>query len=228
VSGPEPDGSDDFDEVVDLICVGTGSGAIACVIACETEDFEVLHAIAPENYDPATAEYLAQMTTDLGDGFFDGEPAPTRAVPERLARTAGRPRHSEPFCGERLRRWSERCLASPSGVLFTAVSGLGKRMRTDSGEIITATVVDPAGQTGAPAETFAGLIYQEGLIAGALLDGATGRRRVRAGAGLAFALGPGGPWPRPAPPGVIALVGRPAGRFARLEALETPDGCDGE
>ena len=74
----------------------------------------------------------------------------------------------------------------------------------------------------APCEALDGLIYQDGHLAGAALRGESGPRLVRASAGLAFSVGPAGAAPPvlPALPDVsVALVGRRAGRFARIELL---------
>ena len=74
----------------------------------------------------------------------------------------------------------------------------------------------------APCELLDGLIYQDGHLAGAALQGESGRRLVRASAGLAFSVGPAATVP-PALPALrdasVALVGRRAGRFAKIELL---------
>ena len=101
-------------------------------------------------------------------------------------------------------------------MLFTEVPALLARMRTDCGRTITAAPVPGPAEADPCDEMFVGLVYLDGRLAGADVDGPWGRRRIRAEAGLVFGIGPGGP----VPAGVNALVSRPAGRFARLETLE--------
>lgn len=213
-----PDGDDAWDDVVDVVCVGDGPGVLAYGMACAAAGLDVLHVAAPQCFDEGTSAYLAAMTDDLREPAEDVGSAVMRAVAEPLRRDVrGRPDILEPFVGQHLRDWSAQCLAAPSGVLFTEVPAVFGRMRTDSGEVITAVSVDGAPDVPAGRESFAGLVYADGRIAGALVDGPSGPLRVRADAGLAFAVGPTGQ----VSPGVTALVSRPAGRFARLEILET-------
>lgn len=209
-----------WDDIVDVICVGDGPGVQAYGTVCAAAGLDVIHVAAPAVLDPGTAAYLAAMTEDLTDPPDGDDPAAGRVTPAPLRRDArGRPDVLETFVGEHLRQWSARCLASPSGVLFTAVTEVLARMRTAGGEIITAAPVAQA-HLSDPVEVFAGPIYQDGVLAGALLDGPSGPRRVRAHAGLGFAVGD----PAPAwPPGADALVSRPYARFARLEAVEVVD-----
>ena len=209
-----------WDDVVDVICVGEGPGVQAYGTVCAAADLDVIHVSAPAVPDPGTAEYMASMTEDLADPPEVDEPAVRSVAPAPLRRDArGRPDVLETFVGEHLRDWSARCLASPSAVMFTAVPEVFRRLRTSDGEIITAA---PVGEVRLPdpVEAFAGLVYQDGVLAGALLDGPSGPRRVRASAGLAFALdNPAQVWP----PGANALVSRPYARFARLETVEGLD-----
>lgn len=210
-----------WDDVVDVICVGAGVGVLAYRNACAAADLDVLAVRAPAAFDPDTAGYLAAMTDDLTADPADEEPRPVRVTAAPLRRDArGRPDVLDTFVGGRLRQWSGRCLGSSSGVLFTAVPEVFTRMRTAAGEIITAAATEPAPGPARPADVFAGLIHQEGAPAGALLEGPSGLRRVRAEAGLAFALSAGDGWP----PGANALVSRPYARFARLERLLFEDG----
>lgn len=212
-----------WDDVVDVVCVGDGPGVQAYGTVCAAADLDVIHVAAPAVFDPETAAYLAAMAEDLTDPPDGDDPAAGRATPTPLRRDArGRPDVLETFVGEHLRQWSARCLASSSGVMFTAVTEVFTRMRTAGGEIITAAPVAEA-HLSDPVEMFGGLIYQDGVLAGALLNGPSGPRRVRADAGLGFAVGEPAPdWP----PGADALVSRPYARFARLETLivESADG----
>lgn len=215
----EPEAPEDppWDDVVDVICVGEGPGVQAYGTVCAAADLDVIHVAAPAEFDPETTAYFASMTADLASPPAESEPVAGRAVPAPLRRDKrGRPDVLDTFSGGRLRDWSARCLASSSGVMVTAVpDDVLTRLRTADGLIITAAEVGPA-DLPEPVEVFAGLVYQEGVLAGALLDGPGGPRRVRADAGLAFGVGiPAPDWP----PKANALVSRPYARFARLEEL---------
>lgn len=227
---PGPDWDLDWDDVVDVICVGTGAGVRAYRKVCAAADLDVLAVSASAGFDPDTAAYIAAMTEGLvefgaGDHPAGYSPAVTRAGAAALRRDArGRPDVLEPFVGQRLRDFSARCLASPSGVLFTAIPKVFTRMRTDSGEIITAALIDEGAPLTGAEEAFAGLVFGDGRPVGAVVDGPSGRRRVRADAHLAFALGNASP----APAGEFnAVVSRPAARFATLGNLDITDDADG-
>lgn len=211
-----PDGPDgpDWDEVVDLICIGVNPGVLACLSLCAAADLDVLVVGLPESPDPLTAEYLAAMTVDLDDDRVEPDPPAGIAVP--VPARAGR-QTVETFVGEELRRFSARCLHSGSGVLFTQVPDLLTPMRTDTGELLTAATVSGLGEPVPTEGTLAEMVVDEGRIAGALVDGPDGRRLVGAESGLVFAVGRT-PGVSPAGPS-RALVGRRGGRFARLENL---------
>lgn len=227
----------EWDEVVDVICVGSGPGVLAYAIACATAEFDVALAHRPPGYDADALSYLAAMTDDL-----DGCPPREALEVSRAEPTVIRPDRRatvETFAGEQLRQWSARCLASPVGVMFTEVPPMLTPMRAETGELITAAVLGANPSAGAPlmrwlgeradefgieapCEVLDGLIYREGRLAGAALRGESGRRLVRASAGLAFSVGPAvvAPPALPAlPDASVALVGRRAGRFAKIELL---------
>ena len=219
-------GQDDdphWDQVVNVICVGTGSGLDGYAMVCAAADLEVLSvAVPPEGLDAATDDYLSAMTAGLDVGLPPEEPGMLHACAVDPPR--GRGVRLAPFVGEDLRVWSSRCLASSSGVMMTHVPDhILIPMRTTDGELITAAMVPPDHEITAPAETFAALAYADGVIAGALLDGPSGRRAVRADRGIAFAVGPVAAPPITPPGGRLAVVSRPAGRFARLEILAAED-----
>lgn len=221
MTGSEDLPDEHWDDVVDVICVGSTPGVLAYRNACVAADLDVLHIGPPTAVDDHLQSYLAAMTEDLDVPPPETEPVVTRAVPAPIRRDArGRPDILDPFSGEQLRQWSARCVASPFAVLFTQVPDQFTRMRSDTGEIIVAVMVPDDGEIDSDAEIFAGLLYEEGRLAGALVSGSSGSRRVRADAGLALPVGPGGQWPQQAS---LALVSRPAGRFARLEVLESGD-----
>lgn len=209
-----------WDDVVDVICVGSTPGVLAYLTACAASDLDVLHLAAPVEFDDDTTALIAAMTEDLDPGPGESEPVTTRAAPDPLRRDArGRPDTLDPFVGEQLRIWSGRCAGSPFGVMLTEVPGFFVRMRTDDDEIITAAPIPDDGETDSPIGTFAGLMYEEGRLAGAVMAGHSGPRIIRADAGLALPIGPGGRWPASQS---LSLVSRPAGRFARIEVLESP------
>lgn len=235
MTGPESpdDWSEHWDDVVDVICVGSTPGVLAYLNACAAADLDVLHVEQPAEFDDETRLYFAAMTEDLDtaptdDNPADTEPAVIGAVPAPLRRDArGRPDTLDTFFGEQLREWSARCARSPYAVMFTQVPDQFIRMRADTGEIITALAipVNPGvAENDSGPETFGGLLYENGRLAGATVTGPSGPRRVRSDAGLALPIGPAGQWPQH---DCAALVSRPAGRFARLEVvLQGPDGDD--
>lgn len=221
----------EWDDIVDVICVGSTPGVLGYLSACEANGLDVEHVAAPADFDSETRAYLAAMTEGLDPRPDDTEPARTDAVPDPLPRDRrGRPEVLEAFVGERLRRWSARCLASPFAVVLTAVPDIFSRMSTDTGEVIVAVDVGPAAVSGtaspdSPNGTFAGLLYQDGRLAGALVQADGSARRVRADGGLALPIGPSAThWP--SAHGSLSLVSRPAGRFARLEVLRVRPEAD--
>jgi hypothetical protein len=230
----------DWDEAVDVLCVGTGPGALAYGILCDAAGLEVL-IVESGHLDPQTIEFRDAMIADLAGGPPEPGLALTRAEP--VAVPSGWRDKLETFDGEQLRQWSARCFASPFGVLLTEVPAL-TAMRTDGGESIVAGLVggyrpDPeqpgpalsrwlreraAGLFAPEEDRLGGLVVVEGRIAGAVLDTTDGPRRIGTAAGLAIAVGPTPDvWPaQPELAGVnieAAVVSRWAGRFARVELL---------
>jgi len=246
---PKPAGVDSdphWDEVVDVICVGPGSGSglgsLAYGIACAEAGRDVLLVGAPSEPDPVLAGLLAAMTEDLGDPSPDtaiavGSVVPESASPAPEGRTNMKSQLAaslEPFVGQQLR------------------TDLLIPMRTDAGDLITAAVLGDcreslsgwllrqAGDHGLTAvDRLIGLVVEGGRIVGAILDTSCGPLRVGATAGIAVSVGP----PLPEPPGPthaasvarfeadlefgpeigpeiglgVAVVGRRFGRFARVE-----------
>ena len=232
----------DWDETVDVLCVGDGPGALAYGIFCAAADLEVL-IIESAELDPQTRDWHGVMTEDLGDGAPDArlsliraEPIPVRPINDRTK--------LEPFVGEHLRQWSARCVASPFGVMMSHVPDLDA-MRTDGGESITAGVVGSfrcdGGPPGpalahwlreraeglfAPAEDrLDGFVIGDGRIAGVALNTTDGPRRIGITHGLALSIAVEPQhWPdQPELHGRtvdVAILGRPAGRFATVGLLE--------
>lgn len=222
-------GGSDWDDEADVICVGSGPGVLAYGLCCAAADLDVLFLAPPSVPDGAVADFTAVMTDGLAD-VATPDPGGEIAVGDRPGspltwNRPGRAAALEPFVGEHLRQWSARCLASASGVMFSQVPDLLVPMTDSEGRTITAAVLGPdrAGlpewlreQAGDPHGRLATIVFGEGRIAGVqLADGS----RVAANGGVAFSVGPATPdWPSPPEADLdVALVGRPAGHFARIE-----------
>ncbi|MCH9720759.1 MAG: hypothetical protein K0U67_01750 [Actinomycetia bacterium] len=246
---PEPEVVDSgprWDDVVDVLCVGPGLGALAYGIGCAAADLDVILAEPPAEPDAVLVALLEAMTEDLGDPSPDPELAIGTVAPEPPPVASGRratmksPLDSplEPFVGQRLRSWSARCLASPYGVMFTEVPDLLVPMRSATGASITAAILGNCRESvGAwltsqadgygliAAGRMGELIAVDGRIAGAALHTASGPWLVRATAGIAISVGPTPPEsPEPAAAHLeagleVAVVGRRFGRFARVELV---------
>jgi len=231
----------DWDETVDVLCVGTGPGVLAYGIFCAASDLDVLIVESPE-LDAQTAQWCGVMTEGLAGAAPTAELPLIHAEPVAPVRIDDRTR-LEPFVGEELRQWSASCLASAFGVMFTEVPDLDP-MRTSDGVSITAGVAGayrfaekPPGAAlarwlreqaddllGPDGDRLAGLVTDEGRIAGVDLHTDDGPRRIAAAKGVAFGVGPmPDGWPeQPELDGLtveVAVVSRIAGRFARVELL---------
>lgn len=244
-------GSDEqFDEVVDVICAGSGPGVLAFAIACASRDQRVLFVDslpAGELADPETAEYIQAMTEDLGSINRDLEVAHTRAQPVPPPK-GERPR-IEPFLGGRLRQWSAMCMGSAFGVMFSDVidtSMTPLRTKVEPIRAIPLGTYSADGERPAPGLvdwlsaqaaaldmtpevgwTLRRLVVEGGRVVGAVLDTPSGPYRVRALECVALNTAPtpsADDWPVQAGSGgaalQVALVGRTAARFGRVELLE--------
>lgn len=231
----------DWDETVDVLCVGTGPGVLAYGLFCAAADLDVL-IVESDALDPETARWRSAMTEDLAGVAPCADLPLIRAEPVTLERINDRTK-LETFVGEELRQWSADCLASAFGVMFTEVPDL-QPMRTTDGRSVTAGVVGSYGFTDRPpgaalscwlreragdllgpaGDRLDGLITEEGRIAGVTLRTDDGPRLIAAARGLAIAVGAvPDSWPEQGElAGLsveVAVVSRPAGRFARLELL---------
>jgi hypothetical protein len=237
----------DWDETVDVLCVGTGPGVLAYGIFCAASDLDVLIVESPE-LDEQTAQWCAIMTSDLAGVAPSAQLSLLHAEPVAPVRINDRTK-LETFVGEDLRQWSASCLASAFGVMFTEVPDLDP-MRTADGLSITA---GPAGSyrfaerppgaalarwlreqaddlLGPASDRLAGLVTDEGRIAGVDLHTDDGPRRIAATKGVAIGVGPvPDGWPeQPELDGLtveVAVVSRIAGRFARVELLGPKKSC---
>jgi len=245
-----PESDLDWDEVVDVICVGTDPGPTAQAISGVQCGRRVLAVPRPQIFDTDTAAYVTEMTADLTP------PEPGLQFPLTRARpTAAEPargRVIDTFVGAHLRDWAQQCWATPFGVLYTDAFGIDTvAMHTDEGLHIEAAVVGdyPSGTERScravadwlvaqarehdvqpdPDLTLQRLIIEYGRVAGVELTTTSGTLLVRALKGVALPLGDGDPassdacWAIHADPGdgglEVAIVGRPAGRFGRVELL---------
>jgi hypothetical protein len=222
----------DWDEVVDVVCVGSVVTATAAAVASARAGLSVRLVNLPDSLDAPTQEYLDSVTDDLGD-------PPTESVdPELPVRTvsaeAGPDRSGSvvpTFSGAALRNWAARCVSAPGGVLSTAVA-LGDAVVV--GEVtfdaepppLADWIEDRAHELDVPdqAGTLTSLVFDDGRVAGAILDTPRGTLAVRATHGVVIALD--GPEPRWPTTGVdagttarLAFATMSASRFARLEIL---------
>lgn len=246
--GHDSDGH--FDEVVDVICAGSGPGVLAFAIACASRDQRVLvvdSVPAGELADPETVEYIQAMTEDLGPINQDFELAHTRAQPVPPPK-GDRPR-IEPFLGGRLRQWSATCMGSAFGVMFsdvidTSMTPLRTKVEpiraiplgsySANGDRPGPALADWLGAQAAALDvtpeadwTLRRLLFEGGRVVGAVLGTPDGPYRVRALECVAVntvAAPAVEDWPVQAGLDAaelqVALVGRTAARFGRVELLE--------
>ena len=151
-----------WDDVVDVVCVGRGAGALAAAIGADRGGMSVFMADAGPGggaggneadslaerlgvADVATVEYLTALTEDVG-------PLIRCAVPSQVPlRTIDGPQADSrrgriaTFVGSALRGWADRCLASPYGLLYTNLAHSTTETYTSAGESIEATVVGTIG-----------------------------------------------------------------------------------
>ena len=235
----EPESELDWDEVVDVICVGADPGPTAQAISSVQCGRRVLAVTRPPVWDVDAAAYIAEMTADL-------------MLPEsrvHVPLTRARPVESEPargrvidtFIGAHLRDWAAQCWASPFGVLYTDPFGIDTSpMITDDGLRIEAALVgtyrpdrlladwlaDEARDHDVqpdPGLALGRLITEYGRVAGAELMTPSGPLLVRALDGVAL------PTPSAETDAAhsdlgaveleVAIVGRAAGRFGNVELL---------
>ncbi len=213
-----------WDDTVDVICVGTSPGVLAYAICCAAADLDVLVVDAPAHPDQRVTEWYAAMTEDLGDPVPGEEVNPRQRSSREVV---------EPFVGEELRQWSARCLASPAAVMFTQIPDVLVPAIV-GGRSVTAAVIGTsdgplehwlrakADELGVaePESAIRRVLVDEGRIAAVeLADGTT----VGATGGLAFPAGPADAGLPGQAVGQVALVGRRAGRFARVEFTAAHD-----
>lgn len=239
--GEQPDTEIAWDDVVDVICVGSDPGPVAHAIAAAGSGLRVLVVARPDVWDTDTAAYIAEMTAEL-PALAEG-PAVAVTLGRAIDAQPARGRVIDTFEGARLGEFAAQCWASPLGVLYTDVyppAALGATsMRTGADLRIEAIVIGTCAPDCAPAEWLAAralddgirpdrdvmwtrLVAEFGRVAGVELDTASGPVLVRAMEGVALPTARHSSDP-PAQPGLpaaeVAIVGLAAGRFSRVELL---------
>ena len=248
---PEPDEhpeSDiDWDEVVDIICVGSDPGPVAQAVSGVQCGRQVLALARPQSWDPETDAYIAEMAADLSPAESASPLQVTRARP--VIAEPARGRLIDTFVGAHLHDWAAQCRATSFGVLYTDVFGVDTtRMRADDGRqidvVLLGTYPSDADRSGRavsewlseqarecrvhpdPDVSLRRLITEFGRVAGAELATDSGPLLVRALGGVALPVASSdADWAIPSELGDadfdIAIVGLPAARFARVELLIT-------
>jgi len=244
----EPESELDWDEVVDIICVGADPGPTAQAISGVRCGRRVLAVLRPQTWDVDTAAYIAEMTADLTPPESCVHIPFTRARPAESDPARGRV--IDTFRGAHLRDWAALCWTSPFGVLYTDPFGIDTTpMITDDGLRIEAAVVGPypPGQSLAdwlaahardhdvqpdPGVALQRLIIEYGRVAGAELTTSSGPLLVRALDGVALPTLPAETAAAQPDLGAVdlevAIVGRPAGRFGHVELLGRVGVVEGE
>lgn len=199
----------------------------------------------PANPDAQTASYLTALVADIDVAALRQTDAdlPVRLVDEpALPRT----RQVPPLIGSRLRDWAARCIPSPTGYLYTRVTDWPTDSAESDGDAIEIAEVgtmtpDPDNVSGSVldwltaearersirvhrATLFARLVFEEGVVTGAVFTTADGPLAVRARHGVLVcrAHQAGAVTGRPAVESAqmrVALVGKTASRFGRVELL---------
>lgn len=151
-------GGIDWDDIVDIVCIGRGAGALAVAICADRGGMQVFIADAGHGAgaggaeadslaarlgvtDDVTVDYLNALTEDVGPLIRCAVPnqVPLRTIDGPQA-DSGRNRIAT-FVGSALRGWADRCLASPYGLLYTTLAHSTAVTYTSAGETIEASVV---------------------------------------------------------------------------------------
>jgi hypothetical protein len=274
IDDAEPGGID-WDEVVDIVCIGRGAGVLAAAIGASRGGMTVLvadagcgdgvsDADAPSLSgrlgvtDTETVDYLDALTQDIGPLTRCAGPGqvPMRSVHGPLRSAPGRGGIAT-FVGSALRDWADSCLASPCGLLHTQIARAAMTVTyTSAGKTLEAEVVgsidvdkgklvegldgwltshaDELGIGEYSSSSLQRLVFDAGQVVGAVIDTPMGSRAIRAKHGVvletaAASVAPTlsalqGPDLENATRVEVALVTRPASRFARLELLVTAPG----
>jgi hypothetical protein len=196
--------------------------------------------------DAATGEYFRELTDDID---VPGLTQPDADLPVRLMgeTVPARRRPIPPFEGRNLREWAARCIPSPTGYLYTQVTDWRSPTVDCDGDLykiteIGSTTPDPTRPIESvrewlmvqarerdlrpqPVTRFDGLVFEEGMVAGAVFSTDRGPMTVRARHGVLICRNrTDAPDPvdgRFASDTVlrVALVGKEASRFGRVELI---------
>ncbi|WP_026256278.1 FAD-binding protein [Mycobacterium sp. 155] len=146
-----------WDDEFDVVCCGSGFGALACAVAAADAGLDVLIVQPGIEYrhggedsvvpllaagieDPETREYFDALSADLGSSEPADAQLTVRSATDLVPAKPGG--LVAPFYGARLRDWASECLHSPYGVLYTRLTGRQTTaMKTHSGEEIEVKVV---------------------------------------------------------------------------------------
>jgi hypothetical protein len=239
----------DWDETIDVLCVGAAGAALAIAVGADGAGLDVM-LVGSRGHpneqslagrlglaDHDSVEYLRAVTDDTGPLVQHADPV------EWTDRGAGGPLSPHlggdvSFSGAALRDWAASCLASPHGLLCTAVAGPEATMLS-VGKVGIAKTVDVSGWLDDRARrggvavreqtSLRSLVFAGGQVIGAVLDEPGGELLVRAEVGVVFATGTSARLPEygakcvggPAAHELVVLM-RPFSRFARLELIVTP------
>ena len=204
----------DWDDEVDILCAGSGFGGLAAAVAAVDADAEVLVADSTslDVVDTETNSYFDDISYDLcarvnGARALD---IPVRVIADLGHASASR--HVEPFFGSRLRDWAESCLVSPSGFLYSRIAErAAATMRSGCGESFEVTGIGSVelgpgrpplvlgDWLGAQAKdrgievcgdsALRRVVFEDGLVIGAVLETPSGPRAVRARQGVLVSIG---------------------------------------
>jgi hypothetical protein len=264
----------DWDDEVDVVCTGSGVAGLASAISAVDMGGEVFVAgphgearsgpspvavrsrvdslipwLAVDVRDAETNEYFAALSADLGPlrRSMSDVDVPIRSA-HHLAPVD--PRGTvPPFVGARLRDWTARCLASPSGYLYTRVSDWpSTTFRTTDGDTIEVVEIgsmtpDPDDVGGSVFDWLAAqardrrieaqpncslerIVFEEGEVVGAVFTTPDGPLAIRAWHGVHIAAhNPQKDAPARQESAVgkgplrVCRVGRTGSRFGRVELL---------
>jgi hypothetical protein len=197
--------------------------------------------------DAATAAYRDELTADLDvEALGHGDSNLPLRLSGELIPIRRRPR--PPFEGPQLREWNARCVTAPTGYLYTRVTDwTSELMDCGGGDVVKVTEIgsmtpdldNPAGSvtewltaeaqdrgvSPEPVRRFDRLVFEEGVVVGAVFSTDDGLLTIRARHGVLVCAKvtaarddfyrelPGKPVLR------VALVGKDASRFGRVELL---------
>ncbi|MDT5135501.1 MAG: hypothetical protein QOE41_4812 [Mycobacterium sp.] len=148
-----------WDDVVDVVCVGSGAGGLATAIVAVDAGQSVFVAQSPslgqrppdrfgvEVCDDETNEYLDALTVGIGSASsaVHNAEVPVRIIDGKAPAAVGcrdRRRVVEPFVGAQLRDWAACCATAAHGVLYSRVTDRNMTtMRPNAGETFEAAIV---------------------------------------------------------------------------------------